>query len=152
MKIEIPKKEELEEVNKIARQVHELHVGWRPDIFKSVHYVIEKERFESLIEDKKIYVMRDEDKIVGYVTIEIKERNSTGMHYRKILDLDAICIDNNYRGKGLGTELINYIIDLGKKEKCTDLYLSVNEENTDAIKLYEKIGMRVKNISYSMKI
>ena len=74
------------------------------------------------------------------------------MQYRKILHIDAIGIDEKYRRNGVGTQLINYIIDLAKKEKCTDLQLSVNEENTEAIKLYEKIGMRVKNISYSMKI
>lgn len=152
MKIDLPKKEEFEEVNRLARQVHELHVGWRPDIFKSVDYVIEKERYETLIELEKIYVMRDKEKIIGYATIDIKEKNSVGMHYRKILDLDAICIDEAYRGKGLGTEFMNYLIDLGKKEKCTDLYLNVFEDNEDGIKLYEKIGMRVKNISYSMKI
>lgn len=74
------------------------------------------------------------------------------MHYRKLLDIDAICIDKDYRRKGFGTALINYLIKLGKKEKCTDLYLTVNEENIEAIKTYEKLGMKVKNIAYSMKI
>lgn len=152
MKIEIPKKEQLKEINNIAQQVHEMHVKWRPDIFVSVDEVIENERFEKLIENKEIYVIKEDEKTIGYATISIKEKTIHGMHYRKILDIDAICIDQNYRGKGAGTSLLNYIIDFGKRENCTDLYLTVNEENIEAIKLYEKLGMKVKNIAYSMKI
>ena len=152
MKIEIPKKEQLKDINNIAKQVHEMHVKWRPDIFESVDEVIEKERFEQLIENKEIFVIKENEEIIGYATISIKEKMTHGMHYRKILDIDGICIDENYRRKGAGTLLINYIIELGKKENCTDLYLTVNEENSDAIKLYEKLGMKVKNIEYSMKI
>ena len=151
MKIDIPKIEEWNEVNEIAKQVHLMHVQWRPDIFDNVNEAIEKETFKQLIQDKQIYVIREE-KIIGYVIVDIKEKNTYGMHYRKIINIDAICIDKDYRGKGAGSKLINYVIDLGKKENCTDLYLTVNEENTEAIKLYEKLGMKIRNISYSMKI
>lgn len=34
--IEIPKIEDFEKVNVLAKQVHELHVNWRPDLFLSV--------------------------------------------------------------------------------------------------------------------
>ena len=152
MIIEIPKIEEWKEVNKIAKQVHEMHVAWRPDIFVSVEDVIEKERYEMLIQNENIYIIKEDKNIIGYATIERKEREVHGMHYRKIISIEAIAIDEKYRGKGYGTELINYIIDLGKKENYTDLYLTVNEENENAIQLYEKIGLKVKNIAYSMKI
>ena len=152
MKIEVPKIADWKEVNKIARQVHEMHVAWRPDIFVSVDDVIEKEHYEILIENEDIYIIKEAETIVGYAMLERKERKVHGMHYRKIINIEAIAVDEKYRGKGYGTALINYIIDVAKKENCTDLYLTVNEENEDAIKLYEKIGMRVRNIAYSMKI
>lgn len=152
MKINMPKIEEWEEVNKIAKQVHEMHVKWRPDIFKSVEDVIEKNRFEDFIKNNQIYVIREEEKIIGYVQFCIKEKQIHGMQYREILNIEAIAVDKEHRGKGAGTQLIKHVIDLGKKQNCTDLSLSVNEENVDAIKLYEKLGMRVKGITYSMKI
>lgn len=31
MEIQIPQKGEWQEVNRLAKQVHELHVKWRPD-------------------------------------------------------------------------------------------------------------------------
>lgn len=152
MIIEVPKIEEWKEVNKIAKQVHEMHVAWRPDIFVSVEDVIEKERYEMLIRTENIYIIRENEIIVGYAMLERKEREAHGLHYRKIINIEAIAVDENYRGKGYGTTLIKYIIDIAKKEKYTDLYLTVNEENEDAINLYEKIGMKVRNIAYSMKI
>lgn len=152
MIIEIPKLDDFKRVNEIAKQVHELHVNWRPDIFVSVEEVIEKERFKYLIENKEIYVVKKENEIIGYITINTKERKVHGMHDRKVLEIDAIGVDENHRGNGAGTMLINYVIELARKNKYTDIYLSVNEENKEAIKLYEKIGMKIKNIHYSMKI
>ena len=32
------------------------------------------------------------------------------------------------------------------------MYLTVNQENESAIKVYEKFGFKVKNIAYMMKI
>lgn len=151
MIIEIPTIEDFEEINKIARQVHEIHVGWRPDIFVSVENPVERERLQELIENKEIYVIKEEN-IIGYAIINIKEKNSHGTHYRKYLCIEVLAVDENIRGQGYGTKLLEFLKDLGRKESCTDLYLSVNEENEKAIKLYEKIGMRVKNISYSGKL
>lgn len=152
MRIEVPKEEDFEKINEIAKQVHELHVEWRPDIFVSVDNVIEKERFEELIKEEKIYIAKMADEIVGYMTINIKEKNVHGMHYRRVLEVDAICVDEDYRSHGIGAALMEYANDIGAEQDCTDLYLTVNEENIHAIKFYEKIGMKVKNISYSMKI
>jgi len=153
MNIELAKIENLNEINKIAKQVHDLHVELRPDIFKSTNEVISKERFEELVHNNEKFVAIEESKIVGYAIIKIKEKNNiSGMYDRKILDLEAICIDAKYRNKGIGTKLITFLINLGKEQKCTDFYLNVYEQNKEAIKLYEKLGMKVKNINYSMKI
>ena len=63
-----------------------------------------------------------------------------------------MCIDENYRGKGIGTALLNFAKQVGMDNNCTDMYLTVNEENIGAIKTYEKFGMKVKNIAYSMEL
>ena len=72
--IELPKLDDFKEVNKLAKQVHELHVNWRPDLFLSVDEVISKEDFEKMIQAKEIFVAKIEDEIVGYITINIKEK------------------------------------------------------------------------------
>lgn len=44
------------------------------------------------------------------------------------------------------------VLEIAKTKGCTDLYLTVNKENENAIKVYEKFGFKVKNIAYMMKI
>ena len=152
MKIEIPQIKDYELVNKLAVQVHELHVGWRPDLFISVDEVISKEYFNELILNKEILVAKIDDKIVGYIIFNIREKEIPSMRYRKQLNIEAMCVDENHRGKGIGTQLLKCVKEFAIENNCTDLYLTVNEENKNAIKTYEKFGMKVKNIAYSMKI
>lgn len=150
--IEIPQIEDFYGVNELAKQVHELHVNWRPDLFLSVDEVISKEDFEKMIQAKEIFVAKIEDEIVGYITINIKEKINPSMRYRKQLQIEAICVDEKNRGKGIGTELLEYARKFAKEDNCTDLYLTVNKENEKAIKVYEEFGFKVKSIAYSMQI
>lgn len=150
--IEIPRIEDFSRVNELAKQVHELHVNWRPDLFLSVDEVISKEDFEKMIQAKEIFVAKIEDEIVGYITINIKEKINPSMRYRKQLQIEAICVDEKTRGKGIGTQLLKYVKQYGKEYDCTDIYLTVNEENESAIKMYEEFGFKVKSIAYSMQI
>lgn len=150
--IEIPQIEDFKKVNELAKQVHELHVNWRPDLFLSVDEVISKECFEEMIRVKEIFVAKIQDEIIGYITFNIKEKNNPSMRYRKQLQIEAICVDEKSRGKGIGTELLKYAKKFGKENNCTDIYLTVNKENENAIKVYEEFGFKVKSIAYSMQI
>ena len=150
--IEIPRIEDFNKVNELAKQVHELHVNWRPDLFFSVDEVIIKVDFEEMIQAKEIFVAKIQDEILGYMTINIKEKNNPSMRYRKQLQIESICVDEKNRGKGIGTELLKYARKFGKENNCTDIYLTVNKENEKAIKVYEEFGFKVKSIAYSMQI
>lgn len=150
--IEIPKLDEFRKVNKLAKQVHELHVNWRPDLFLSVDEVISKENFEEMIKAEEIFIAKIQDEIAGYITFNIKEKNNPSMRYRKQLQIEAICVDEKARGKGIGTALLEYVKKHGKENGCTDMYLTVNEENEQARKVYEKFGFKIKSIAYSMQI
>ena len=152
MIIELPQIKDFKNVNKLAKQVQEIHVQWRPDLFLNVENVISREDFEKKIENKEIFVAKTRDEIVGYLVINIREIIKSIMRYRKQLSIEVICVDEKYRGKGIGSVLLNYAKKIAKENNCTDIYLTVNEENEDAIKLYEKFGLKVKNIAYSMEI
>lgn len=150
--IESPNLNDLNQINKLAKQVHDIHVNWRPDLFKKVEEVISREQLEELIANKEIFVAKLENRIVGYVTIKIVEKTNPSMRYRVQISIEAICVDEKARGKGIGTKLLEYVREYGKQNSCTDMYLTVNEENENTINLYEKFGFRVKSIAYSMKI
>ena len=152
MKIEVPKMTDYIEINNLAKQVHRLHVKWRPDLYLDIDEVIKKEDLKEKIQSNEIIVAKMQNNIVGYVTFNIQEKNNPIMRYRKQLQIEAICVDENNRCKGIGTELLKHLKNIAKEKNCTDMYLTVNEENINAIKLYEKFGFKVKSIAYSMQI
>ena len=147
-----PKVENQVEINNLAKQVHKLHVNWNPDLFLDVEEVISTERLKKLIETNSIYVSKIDNKIVGYIIIEIKEKDNGFMRYRKLLSIDTLCIDEKFRGQGIGTKMLEFAKRLGKEKNCTDMHLTVNPNNKNAIKVYENFGMEVHNISYMMKL
>ena len=147
-----PKVENQVEINNLAKQVHKLHVNWNPDMFLDVEQVIPIERLKKLLETESIYIAKIENKIVGYIIIDVKEKDNVFIRYRKILSIDTLCIDEKFRGQGIGTKMLEFAKRLGKEKNCTDIYLTVNPNNKNAIKVYENFGMEVHNISYMMKL
>ena len=147
-----PKIENQVEINNLAKQVHKLYVNWNSDMFLDVEQVIPIERLEKLLKTESIYIARLENKIVGYIIIDIKEKDNGFMRYRKILSIDTLCIDEKFRRQGIGTKMLEFAKRLGKEKNCTDMHLTVNPNNKNAIKVYENFGMKVNNISYMMKL
>ncbi len=150
--IELPKVEDFKRVNELARQVHELHVKWRPDIFSDINEIIRKDNLEEMIQNKEIYVAKLQNQILGYIIFNIKENSNPGIRCRKQLTIKAICVDENNRRKGIGKLLLEHAKNIAQDNHCTDMNLTVNQENTNAIKLYEEFGFKLKNIAYSMKL
>ena len=109
MIIEIPKITDYIEINNLAKQVHRLHVKWRPDLYLDIDEVIKKEDLKEKIQSNEIIVAKMQNNIVGYVTFNIKEKNNPIMRYRKQLQIEAICVDENNRCKGIGTELLKHL-------------------------------------------
>lgn len=54
----------------------------------------------------------------------------------------AISVFREYRGKGIGTALMRYILELLKKEGYKQTSLSVQKDNY-AVKMYQKVGFEI---------
>lgn len=147
-----PKIEEQVAINNLAKQVHKLHVKWNKDLFLDIDQVMPIERLKNLLETNSIYIAKQENKIVGYIIINIIEKDNGFMRYRKLLCIDTLCIDEKYRGQGIGTKMLSFAKELGKNNGCTDIHLTVNPQNINAIRVYEKFGMKVDKIAYMMKL
>ena len=154
VKIKLPDISDYKRVNELAVQLHNLQVSWRPDLYTMVDEVITKSQYKKLIKNESIYVVRMDEKIVGYIIISMKDKKAKNKKFkdRKYLIVEMMCVDENYRGKGIGTYLLNYVKELAKDNNCTDMYLMVNQENMGAIKTYEKFGFKLKNVAYTMKL
>ena len=152
LKIIQPTIDEWSKINELAKQVHKLHINWNSDLFLDVEEVISMERLNKLLETDSIYVAKVNGEIVGYIIIDIKEKDNGFMRYRKLLSIDTLCIDEDFSGQGIGTKILEFAKNIAKEENCTDMHLTVNPNNENAIKVYEKFGMKVYNLSYMMKL
>jgi len=56
------------------------------------------------------------------------------------IHINNIALKNNYRKKGMGKKLLDYIINYGKENNFSRITLEVRESNEGALKLYYKNG------------
>ncbi len=88
-----------------------------------------------LNKNEKIYVYKENNKILGFIHISINF---------EVVDLLNIVVNEKERNKGIGTILMDYMItDL--PSNTSRILLEVNEKNIDAIKLYYRFNFEVIN-------
>lgn len=135
-------------VENIMKEVNTLHIDWRPDIYKNIDPVLPKDMFMEHLEKEEILVAEtDSNQIVG-IAIYITRYVSGGpMVKRKVLFIDSIAVTEDFRGKGVGHNLLDHIRMLCKKHQYDGLELQVNARNTAAKAMYEKYGFTEKSIN-----
>jgi ribosomal protein S18 acetylase RimI-like enzyme len=146
--IRTAEKKDVEDIIRLLKQIAQLHHTGRPDIFKSNanKYTHDFVHFKIKNPDECIFVAVDKaDKVLGYVFcyFEIRKEHAV-LKERKVLCIDDICIDDNKRGLGLGSLLLEKAIDYAKSTECVAIELNVWEFNEDAIKFYEKHNFSTK--------
>lgn len=139
-------------VNRLARQVHELHVSWRPDIYRKTEFPISQEDFRNLVSRRKLYVLRDVGGPVAYGRISTLSMDRPGLVPRSILRLEELCVDASHRRAGLGRLLMERLFALGRSFGCTDVQLTCDPHNAPGMAFYESLGMGVKTVQYQMKL
>jgi len=82
-------------------------------------------------------VALDGDKVVGNAIVE-RNRVERYNHRAEI----SITVLRDYWGCGIGSRLMEMMIDFAKKSGIEILYLEVRADNARAISLYEKYGFR----------
>lgn len=85
------------------------------------------------------YFIKRNDRILGYIKLNIGEAQTEPMDYTYI-ELERIYILPEHKGQGLGRKLIDFAIQIGKELEFHKLWLGVWDQNPDAIKFYEKMG------------
>ena len=56
----------------------------------------------------------------------------------------SVAVLDNFRGSGIGSALVEEAFKGVKEKQCDEMYLEVRCSNIDAVRLYEKLGMSVK--------
>jgi GNAT superfamily N-acetyltransferase len=93
----------------------------------STDLVIRGELFDSTILDG--IVIFENAIIIGLVTYRIKDNEC------EIMSLDSL-----RENQGIGTTLINKVVEIANKEKCTKIKLITTNDNINALRFYQKRG------------
>lgn len=78
-------------------------------------------------------IAKEKNEVVGFAGISVILDEAT---------LNNIVVKKSCRGRGIGGEMLETLIDLCSDMNLKTFTLEVNVENTPAIKLYEKFGFK----------
>ena len=103
------------------------------------HYNSETNSYIDILEEEKtnpylkycFYV--GNNNILGYITyLDIYDR----------FEISNIYVLREFRGNGIASKMLQFVIDEGLNKKINNITLEVNSKNTSAITLYHKYGFK----------
>ena len=150
VRIRIAKKADYESVIKIMSQVQDMHVEWRPDIYKPNDKLIPEDVFEKIIEDGTFYVAEANNMVVGVLEIVFRHIESPSHVTRDVIFIDTMAIDENYRGMGIGHQMFDFLKKMKQEKNLDAIELQVNARNRAAYEMYQKCGFTEKSINMEL--
>ena len=145
MEIRFATESDLERVNELRKQVNDLHVEGKPDVFKP-GFSDDLRDFINVIwkdSEQEIVVAVDDGIVCGFAIIHhINKPENPFMYERDFLDIDEFCVDEAYRRKGAATELIAFIKSYAKEKGFHRIELNMWEFNQGALAFYEAVGFK----------
>ena len=150
--IELANDKDRAAVNHLARQIHQLHINWRPDIYRMPEALFPEERFAELIAKRELYVAKVGGTVVGYAMVTIRDQDLPELMKRKVFHIQQFCVDEEFRNHGIGTQMMEELRVLARAFGCTDLQLNVYPENDAAVSFYQKCGFMIQNINMQRKV
>jgi RimJ/RimL family protein N-acetyltransferase len=104
-----------------------------------IHIPVTVESLKQQLERKQIYLIYERGKLVGKIDYQI----DPGQLYKKEAGtawLGIVVGEESARGKGIGALALTYLEEQIKAQGLKRIELGVFEFNTNAIKLYQKLG------------
>lgn len=132
------------DVDKLMQQVHSLHVENRPDLYVKIEHPYSIDEFKKIVENNDIIsvLAEDDGEILGLAIVTI--RNKSGMVKKKIAYMDDLCVDERFRGQGVGKMLFSFVANMAKKKGAERLDLMVWSFNEKALIFYKELGMKTQ--------
>lgn len=143
--VRFAERNDLDRVNELRSQVHQVHACGRPDIFKSGFGKELQEHILTVWEDeqKDIIVAERNGVICGFACVTMRTRpESPFFNERRFYDVEEFGVDEAFRRQGVGTELFAFIRKDAKKRGFDRVELNMWEFNEGALAFYEAVGFK----------
>ncbi len=136
-------------INKLLFEVQKIHSDARPDLFKVGAKKYDDDELKTIIADnnKPVFVAERESTILGYAfCVHQQYIGSLNLTDIKTLYIDDLCVDETARNAHVGTLLYEYVLDYAKENGYYNVTLNVWTGNDNAIKFYEKMGLKIQKM------
>ena len=132
-------------------QVQQLHVEWRPDVYKPASPLITMDMFEAILKDENWYVAEADGVVVGVLELMKRHVESPAQVMKDVLFISTMAVDEKYRGKGIGHLFFEKVKRLKQEKGYDAIELQVNAKNRLAYEMYRKYGFTEKSINMELK-
>ena len=107
------------------------------DVFENEEQISEKKQLAKVLSnpDFMVFVVKQNDKIVGGLTIYILQRYYGTKPVAYIYDVG---VSPDFQGKGLGRSLIAEVCKYCKENGFEDAYVEAESDDVDAVNFYKK--------------
>ena len=142
---------DIEALHKVMSDEEVMRYVWdyRPATFEQVEQLVRHCMAESSTQQWTTWpiISKHEDILIGYCGFLVRSYGE----YKGETEMGWL-IDRNYWGNGLATEAALAVLTLGlEKWSFSKVIASAREENTQSVKIMEKIGMSLINPSLNPK-
>ena len=138
MKIHIRNAEpdEYQTIETIMKQVQQMHIDWRPDIYKYNETVLPLEIYKQAVNERTFFVAEYDGNVAGVLFIIYQHIENPNQVTRNIIFVDSIGVDEKYRRRRMEHEIFSFLKALGIQKGYDGIELQVNAKNEDAYKIY----------------
>lgn len=139
-------------IDKLMQQVYSLHVENRPDLYVALEHPLSINDFEELVQNNDVIsvVAEENGGVIGLCIVSI--RTKSGMIDKKIAYMDDLCVDESFRGQGIGKKLFSFASNMAKKKGAKRLDLMVWSFNNKALNFYEELGMKPQRYIFEKEL
>ena len=155
MSVRFANQNDLSRVNELRKQVNDLHVEGKPEVFKPGFSQELRDHIYTIRDDpdQEIVVCERRGMICGFAVLHhISKPENPFMFARDFLDIDEFCVDEAQRRKGVATELIGFIKAYAKEKGYSRIELNMWEFNREALAFYEAVGFSTYRRYMEMQI
>ena len=141
---------DIPDVLRLLVQVDMVHHQGRPDLFNGPATKYGAEQLERIFSDEKtpVFVFQDEEgRVLGYAFCILREvRDDRVLEDIRTLYIDDLCVDENCRGRHIGTALYRHAAAFAREQGCHNVTLNVWALNENAMRFYRSLGMKEQKI------
>lgn len=136
--------EDIPEIVRLLGQILAMHHDARPDLFRAEGSKYDATQLEEIIGTPclPVFVYVEEGRLAGYIMCREQFTSSSTQLPVQTLYIDDLCVDESFRGKGIGRKLFEFAGEYARTNGFYNVTLHVWEGNPGGLAFYRAMGMK----------